>query len=112
MRNLLIIALMLITSVLTAQIDTTVQIDMSKNVSRSAPLKHSKPFTEVLNDFRIESGISYITLVVLYSNVATKVHGYRIEYTIDEIIRMEQGVFFPFPKVQKDIRKMINSYYP
>ena len=105
MKNLLIIALLFITSVLTAQVDTSYHIDMSKNVSRSAPEKGGN-FQRKLIQFREESTISYITLIVLYSN------GYRIEYTLDEVIRMEEGKFFPFRSVQNDIIKMIDSYYP
>ena len=111
MKNLLIIALLFITSVLTAQVDTSYHIDMSKNVSRSAPQKGGN-FQRKLIQFREESDISYITLIVLYSNVATKTLGYRVEYTLDEVIRMEEGKFFPFRSVQDNIIKMIDSYYP
>ena len=46
-------------------------------------------------------------MVAEFSAIATTIHGYNVEFTLDEIQRMKVGEFVPFPEVQRAIKKLI-----
>lgn len=105
MKKLILLPLLLICSVLTAQIDTTVQIDVSLNVSRSAV---EKTFGEYIKEYRINNDLSYITLSAWFSVIATNVMEREVVFNEDDIKRMERNEFLPFIEVQKIILLLID----
>lgn len=100
MKNIIIASLLLVSFSLTAQIDTTIQIDISQNVSRESV---QKSFGEYVYEYRVDNELSYITLSSWFSVIATNIHGYNVEFTTTDIKNMEKNNFLPFPKVQNQI---------
>lgn len=122
---IIIAAIMLsIPSLSNAQnIDTSVEIDMSKNVFRGGEYQIEETynpntieldtleFHELIVKFKEDYNLSNITLNSWFSSIATATELRNIEFSEKAIERMLKGEYVPFPITQKAIRKHIYQYY-
>lgn len=83
-----------------AQIDTL----------RQPPVKGELPFHYHVNVFKYNNNLTDIDLQMLFSYVATEVHEYPVEFTLEEIQRIQEGKFVPFLEVQHEIKLMMQNY--
>ena len=108
MRILILIAAILLSNVLSAQIDTTGAFDTSQNESRCGCENGLiKPFSEVVYEFRTDSGLSYVTLAAWFSSKASGGLLWKVRFTPEQVKRMESGAYIPSYKNIEAIKRAI-----
>jgi hypothetical protein len=65
------------------------------------------PFSKVLIDFRVKTGLSYITLAAVYGNVANNTVYFDVSYTAENVKKMETGELILIPSIEREIRRFI-----
>jgi hypothetical protein len=104
MKNLLIIALLLITSVLTAQnIDST----HDGNVARSMNVV---TYGKALETFRKEFDLSVITMAAWIGAVHEDVTEIETSYSLLHYLRIERGEVYTPSAVQIEVYKRLKAY--
>jgi hypothetical protein len=111
MKKLTIItALLFISFLASAQIDTSVQIDRTQNLSKcNCELLQ---FGDKVKRFRIENNFDKITMVAFISATASLVENRRVQFNLIEYDRIELNEFVPFENTQKAVLKYIENYVP
>ena len=106
MKNIILFLLLFVSFAATAQVDTTLNIDLSQNVSRCNCIE---TFGDKLKAYRIKNELSEATMAAWLSSIASGVHLWRVKYSIADYRAMENGDFLPFLEVQKEILKRIKT---
>ena len=109
MKTLIIIALFVsLSGVVSAQVDGN-RVPPFKGTSYldTARQEVEISFSKVLIDFRVKTGLSYITLAAVYGNVANNSVYFEIGFTAENVKEMERGELILIPFVEKEIRRFI-----
>jgi hypothetical protein len=108
MKNLLIIALLLITSVLTAQNIDSTQTDFNDgNVARSMNVV---TYGNELMEFRKEFDLSVITMAAWIGSVHEDVTEIKTSYSLLHYLHIERGEVYTPSAVQIEVYKMLKAY--
>lgn len=105
MKNIIIIALLFVSFATYAQVDTTLSIDMSQNVSRC----NCETFGEKLKAYRLANELTEATMAAWLSSIASGVHLWKVRYSVEDYKAMENNEFLPFLKVQETILQHLKS---
>jgi hypothetical protein len=109
MKTFIIIALFVsLSGVVSAQVDGN-RVPPHKGTSYIDTARHEVeiPFSKVLIDFRVKTGLSYITLAAVYGNVANNSVYFDVSYTAENVKEMERGELVLIPLIEREIRRFI-----
>jgi hypothetical protein len=109
MKTVIIIALFVsFSGVVSAQVDGN-RVPPFKGTSYidTARQEVGIPFSKVLIDFRVKTGLSYITLAAVYGNVANNTVYFDVSYTAENVKKMETGELILIPSIEREIRRFI-----